>query len=100
MSSSTEGAQQAIAEIMAGQMRSAQSSEYDWKVCVGAMSAAGAAFRAIPVEGTPGDYVRTVAVRLAALRDSYDDPEGEYTNGASSIGSAVAAIERYARTLG
>jgi hypothetical protein len=100
MGNSADDAQEAIADIMARQMQSAQNSAYDWKVCVGAVSAAAAAFRAIPVGGAQKDYVGTVIGRLTALRDSYNDPEGEYTNGASDIGSAVAAIERYARTLG
>lgn len=94
-----EDVQGAIAAIVAARMQSAQRSEYDWKVCVRAVGAADAVFRTVAVAGTPRTYAQAVIDRLAALRDSYNDPDGEYTNGSSDIGSTVADIERLARTL-
>ena len=98
MGDSVEDVRQAIAEIIAARRQAAQQSPYDWKVCVGAVSAADATFRSISMTGTPAEFLRTVINQLAALRDSYDDPDGEYTNGCSDIGSVVVALEGLERT--
>ena len=87
----------AIDAIVEEQRRSASASPYDWKVCVMAVGAAAAALDRVPVEGSAADYAAQVLATLTALRDTYDDPSGEHTNGSSEIGSIVSRVARLAR---
>lgn len=92
-------ARDAIAAVIGEQMWAALRSDYDSKVCVAAVSAADAVFRNTAVGDDPKTYVLGLIAKLTALRDAYDDPDGEYTNGSSSIGSVLTGVERVSRRL-
>ena len=82
----------AISRIVEARQRAAAASAYDRKVCILAVATAAAAVERIPVSGTPQDYLATVVATLLALRDSYYDPDGEYTSGVSDIGSVYELV--------
>lgn len=70
----------------------AASSAYDRAVCIKAISTANDVFMAIPVAGSAEDYFQTVYQELTTLQKSYNDPDGEYTNGKAMIGSLLGEI--------
>lgn len=82
-----------IAAIVDDQIEQEKKSPYDWKVAVKAAWAAQSAFEAVPVEGEAEAYVRAVIDKLVALRERYNDPDGEYTSGKGEIGSIISRIE-------
>ena len=90
----TQQVRDAIVEVIAERRVKAQASQYDWKVCVGAVAAAERTFLAVPVTGSAGEYFRAVLEALTTLGDGYNDPDGEYTSGASEIGSIVYSLGR------
>lgn len=89
----------AISGIFDAQRRSAERSDYDRRVCILAVSAAALKWQEIEVAGSPSMYLRSILTALEILRDSYYDPDGEYTSGCSEIGSIVAKIERLQSAL-
>lgn len=82
----------AIGRIVEARRRAAAASAYDRKVCILAVATAAEAIERVPVSGTPRDYLASVVATLLALRDSYYDPDGEYTSGASDIGSVYELV--------
>jgi len=76
----------AINKVVEKHAIEASKSEYDRKVCILAVSAAGDTIRRVPVAGTAIEYGQAVAVVLGELQDSYNDPDGEYTSGKAPIG--------------
>jgi hypothetical protein len=89
-----------IVAIMADRQAAAAASPYDWKVCVGAVSAAQGEFEKVVVDGTAHDYGAAVISRLERLRDAYYDPDGEYTSGRSDIGTVIENIRTALRLVG
>jgi len=89
-----------IVAIMADRHAAASASPYDWKVCVGAVSAAQGEFEKVVVAGTAHDYAATVIARLEQLRDAYYDPDGEYTSGRSDIGTVIEKIRKALKSVG
>lgn len=89
-----------IVAIMADRQAAASASLYDWKVCVGAVSAAQGEFEKVAVAGTAHDYAATVIARLEQLRDAYYDPDGEYTSGRSDIGTVIEKIRKALKSIG
>ena len=85
---------------MADRQAAASASPYDWKVCVGAVSAARDEFEKVAVAGTADDYAATVIARLEQLRDAYYDPDGEYTSGRSDIGTVIEKIRKALKSVG
>ncbi|MBT6275454.1 MAG: hypothetical protein HOI95_15120 [Chromatiales bacterium] len=71
---------------------SAQSSEYDRSVVISAIAPARAVINAVAVEGSAYDYGQQVITALDSLRDGYNDPDGEYTNGRGPLGSLAGGI--------
>jgi len=92
MAPSAEEFRDRIIAIMADRQAAASASPYDWKVCVGAVSAARGEFEKVAVAGTAHDYATAVMARLGRLRDAYCDPDGEYTSGRSDIGTVIEKI--------
>jgi len=86
--------------IMADRQAAASASPYDWKVCVGAVSAAQGEFEKIAVAGTAHEYATAVIARLERLRDTYYDPDGEYTSGRSDIGTVIEKIREALKSVG
>lgn len=76
----------AINKIVGKRAIKASQSQYDMKVCVGAVAAAGDTVRCVPIEGTAIEYGQAVAAVLSELGDTYNDPDGEYTSGKGPIG--------------
>ena len=89
-----------IVAIIADRQAAASASPYDWKVCVGAVSAAQGEFEKVVVAGTAHDYGAAVIARLERLRDAYYDPDGEYTSGRSDIGTVVEKIRTALKSIG
>ena len=100
MASSAEEFRDRIVAIMADRQAAAAASPYDWKVCVGAVSAARGEFAKVVVAGTAHDYGAAVISRLERLRDAYDDPDGEYTSGRSDIGTVIENIRKALKSIG
>lgn len=88
-----------IAAIIADRQAAAAASPYDWKVCVGAVSAAQAEFEKVSVAGSASDYGAAVISRLERLLEGYYDPEGEYTSGRSDIGTVIEMIRKTLRLI-
>lgn len=87
-----EEIREAIGRIVDTRRRAAAASPYDRKVCILAVATAAASIERVPVAGIPQDYLACVVATLLALRDSYYDPDGEYTSGASDIGSVYELV--------
>ncbi|WP_095204834.1 hypothetical protein [Mesorhizobium carmichaelinearum] len=100
MAPSAEEFRDRIIAIMADRQAAASASPYDWKVCVGAVSAARSEFEKVVVAGTAHDYAADVIARLERLRDAYYDPDGEYTSGRSDIGTVIEKIRKALRSIG
>ncbi|UVK56313.1 hypothetical protein DBIPINDM_002908 [Mesorhizobium sp. AR02] len=100
MASSADEFRDRIVAIMADRQAAASASPYDWKVCVGAVSAAQAEFEKVVVAGTAHDYAAAVISRLERLRDAYYDPDGEYTSGRSDIGTVIEQIRKALKSIG
>jgi len=100
MASSAEEFRDRIVAIMADRQAAAAASPYDWKVCVGAVSAARGEFEKVGVSGTAQDYGAAVISRLERLRDAYYDPDGEYTSGRSDIGTVIENIRKALKSIG
>ena len=100
MASSAEEFRDRIVAIMADRQAAAAASPYDWKVCVGAVSAARGEFENVIVAGTAHDYGAAVISRLERLRDAYYDPDGEYTSGRSDIGTVIENIRKALKSIG
>ena len=100
MALSAEEFRDKIVAIMADRQAAASASPYDWKVCVGAVSAARAEFEKVSVSGSAQDYGAAVISGLERLRDAYYDPDGEYTSGRSDIGSVVEKIRAALKSIG
>ncbi|NNE24789.1 MAG: hypothetical protein HKN11_19495 [Rhizobiales bacterium] len=77
----------------------AQASEYDRSVAVTAIAAARAVITGAAVEGSAGDYGRTVYAAVASLHQTYNDPDGEYTNGRGVLGSLLGDLYDVVRTV-
>ncbi len=76
----------AIKAIIVKRSLAANQSQYDRKVCVGAVGAASDVFERVPVEGTAIEYGQAVVAVLSELHDTYNDSDGEYTSGRAPIG--------------
>lgn len=76
----------AIKAIVKKRSIGASESQYDRKVCILAVGAAGDAINRVPVTGMAIEYCQAVTAILNDLQDSYNDPDGEYTSGKGSIG--------------
>jgi hypothetical protein len=99
MAPSAEEFRAEIVEIMADRQAAASASPYDWKVCVGAVSAARGEFEKVAVAGTAHDYAAAVIAHLERLRDAYCDPDGEYTSGRSDIGTVIEKIRKALKAI-
>ncbi len=75
----------AIEAIVEKRSIEASESQYDRKVCILAVSAAGDVVRRVPIEGTAIEYGQAVAASLGNLEKTYNDPDGEYTSGRGSV---------------
>ena len=94
MFETAEQVRAAIAAIIVKRSIEASQSEYDMKVCVGAVGAASYAFERVPIEGTATEYGQAVVAVLAELHDTYNDPDGEYTSGRAPIGHVYYDVSR------
>ena len=70
----------------------AAESEYDRGVCIRAVGTARDVFVRVPIEGTATEYGQSVLNALKPVFDGYNDPDGEYTSGKSSIGDVFYDI--------
>ena len=84
----------AIKAIIEKRSVEVSQSQYDMKVCVGAVGAARDIFESVPVEGTAAVYGQAVAAALSKLRDTYNDPDGEFTSGKAPIGDVYYDVSR------
>ncbi|WP_140735640.1 hypothetical protein [Mesorhizobium sp. B2-3-4] len=100
MATSAKEFRDRIVAIITDRQAAASASPYDWKVCVGAVSAARSEFEKVAVTGTAQDYATVVISRLERLRDAYYDPDGEYTSGRSDIGTVVEMIRKASKAIG
>ena len=72
--------------------QSAASSEYDKSVCVRAIAVAYDTASGIPIKGESISYLNTIIEELVKLKQGYNDPDGEYTNGSAMIGTLIGFI--------
>ena len=94
-----EKARNVIKKIMAEQAIKESNSEYDKSVCISAVAAAGDRFEEIEVSGSASEYVGRVYDAISDLQDTYNDSDGEYTNGKAPIGSVLGRIYDLKRTI-
>ena len=88
-----------ITELISSRNIIAKQSEYDWKVCVRAVGVARDVFDSVPVEGNANEYGQAVLVALEPVYESYNDPDGEFTSGKSSIGDVYFDISNLLKSL-
>lgn len=77
-------------------MDEAHESQYDVGVCVRSVQATNAAFKAVPLKGSAGEYGLAVESALSTIEESYWDDAGEHTSKGmiGSLGSDIALILR------
>ena len=61
-------------------------------ICVRAVGAARDIFMKLPVEGSAATYCAAVLAALEPVFENYNDRDGTYTSGKSSIGNVYADI--------
>lgn len=71
---------------------SAQASQYDRRVCITAVGAVRSSVEDIPVEGSAQSFGQQVLEAVTSLLETYNDRDGEYTNGRGVIGSLLGDI--------
>ena len=81
-----------ILETFAERSLKASQSQYDRGVNIRAVMTAREVFKAVPVHGTAAEYHRHILTEIAALKDHYNDPNGEYTSGKAPIGDVYMDI--------
>jgi hypothetical protein len=78
----------------------AQASRYDRTVCITAVVAARDVIEGISANNQLQNYTEEVLGSLNALRQTYNDPDGQYTNGKGVIGSLFGDVEAVMREAG
>jgi len=76
----------------------AQTSQFDRRVAITAISTARAHIEKISVEGSSEAYGHLVLGTLASLLDRYNDPDGVYTNGRAVIDSLLEDLAALIKT--
>lgn len=76
----------AIETIFAERTQKASQSEYDRSVLLGAVAAARDAVENVAWTDAADAYKEDLLETLSELRASYNDPDGQYTNGKAMIG--------------
>ena len=75
----------------------AQASQYDRSVSITAVAAARSIVEEISPDNPSQDYGDRVLSALRSLHQTYNDPDGEYTNGRGVVGSLLGDVEAIAR---
>jgi len=86
-------------EVLTRHALAAQASQYDRSVAVTAIAAARAIITNATVEGSAEDYGQSVYAAVASLHQTYNDPDGEYTNGRGVLGSLLGDMYSAVRTV-
>ena len=81
-----------ILQVLSRHALKAQDSQYDRSVSITAIATARDHFNRVTVDGTADSYIQSVLADLLALQETYNDPEGQYTNGRGVLGSLIADI--------
>lgn len=77
----------------------AQASQYDRTVCISAVAAARSVVEDIIPDNPPQNYGEQVLCALKSLLQTYNDPDGKYTNGRGVIGSLLDDVEAVVRKV-
>ena len=96
----TEELRDQILAAVAQHAVAAQESQYDRTVCITAVGAARSTVEAIAPDCASQDFGSRVLCALNSLHQTYNDTDGEYTNGRGVIGSLIADIEAAVRKAG
>ncbi len=85
----SEELQRAIAKIISKRAIEASQIPYDTKVWVGAVAEARRVFERVALVETIEAYHKDVVRALSIASDTYNDSDGEYTNGRGGIGNVL-----------
>ena len=78
--------------IIASHANAAQSSQYDRRVAVTAISSARSVIDSVFARPDVKDYKSEILEALIALQSDYHDPDGEFTNGKGVLGSLIGDL--------
>ncbi len=81
-----------VLNVLEAHALAAQASQYDRRVAVTAISTARAHIEEILAEGSAEAYGNLVLAALASQLETYNDPDGVYTNGRGVIGSLLGDL--------
>ena len=87
-----EEMQAQILQILNRHALEAQNSQYDRSVSITAIATARDHFNQVAVESSAEAYCQRVLADLITLQETYNDPDGEYTNGRGVLGSLIGDI--------
>ena len=81
-----------ILQVLNRHARKAQDSQYDRSVSITAIATARNHFNRVILDGSAEAYRQRVLADLIALQETYNDPDGEFTNGRGVLGSLIGDI--------
>lgn len=87
--STSEELRRAIEKIVAKRAIEASQMPYDTKVWVGAVDKARRVFENVALADTVEVYHKDVVSALSETSETYNDSDGEYTNGRAGIGDIL-----------
>lgn len=89
-----------ILAVVAKHAIAAQASQYDRSVCITAVATVRKLVEGISTDNQLQDYSENVSTSLNALREAYNDTDGQYTNGKGVIGSLQGDVEAVIQKAG
>ena len=94
MLATAEDVQNEIEKIISTRAIEASEMPYDRRVWIAAVSEARRVLGGVTVDGTSRAYYSAVVSVLSEASDTYNDPDGEYTNGRGAIGNILYDVMR------
>lgn len=89
-----------ISAAIAKHAVAAQQSQYDRTVCITAVAKARSVVEGVSTDNQLQDYGEEVLSALNSLLQTYNDTDGQYTNGRGVIGSLLGDITVVVRKAG
>lgn len=89
-----------INAVVAKHAVAAQASQYDRTVAITAVATARGIIEEILSDESIQNYGEQVLSALKSLLQTYNDPDGQYTNGRGIIGSLLGDMEAVVRKVG